>query len=114
MRGGQSAESGRCENPTTPERRTRPRKRQRLVDGFISFGPMSTPQPCTVCDLSPGGSKVTLWSAGAWRFQPGDRVTLYVPADRCEVDAQIAWRRANAIGMHFRSGFGLRPSCMAE
>ena len=105
IRGGQTPESSRRENPKPQERRTRSRKRQRLVDGFISSARAPTPQPCTVCDLSPGGSKVSLWSNSAWRFHPGDRVTLYVPADRCEVDAEITWRKANAIGMHFRSGF---------
>lgn len=103
-RAKQGAEPGRTENPKPGERRAKDRKRQRMIDGFVSSGRAPTPQPCTVCDMSSGGSKVQLWNDKA-RLRPGDRVTLYIPGDRQEVDAEVAWRKENFMGVRFTSPF---------
>jgi hypothetical protein len=102
---GEAAEPSRSESTKTANRRSKDRKRQRLVDGFISSRRVPTPQPCTVCDMSAGGSKVELWNDAARYFLPGDRIVLYVPVDRREVDAEVRWRKGNALGMQFKSAF---------
>ena len=87
------------------DRRTRNRKRQRLVDGFILSVHTPTPRPCTVCNMSVSGSKIELWNDSARALWPGDVVTLYIPVDGKEVDAEVRWRRDSAIGMRFISPF---------
>lgn len=99
-----SDEPGRTENSKPVDRRAKDRKRQRLIDGFVSSSRMPTPRPCTVCDMSSGGSKVELWNDGRSLIS-GDRVTLYIPADRKEVDAEVVWRKENAMGLRFTSAF---------
>jgi hypothetical protein len=98
------ARASRAETPRARERRSKDRKRQRLVDGFISSGRMP-PQPCTVCDISAGGSKVELWNDLSKLLQPGDRITLYIPVDRQEVNAEVRWRKENTAGLKFTSTF---------
>jgi hypothetical protein len=99
------AEDSRAETRKPAERRAKERKRQRLVDGFITSALMPTPRPCTVVDMSSGGSKIELWTDCSGQLRPGDRVTLYIPVDRQEVDGQVRWRRNNAIGLQFSSPF---------
>lgn len=97
------AEDSRAETRKPAERRVKERKRQRLVDGFITSALVPTPRPCTVIDMSAGGSKIELWADCCGQLRQGDRVTLYIPVDRQEVDAQVRWRRNNAIGLQFSS-----------
>jgi hypothetical protein len=92
-------------SPAGPvNRRRAERKRQRLIDGFLIAKGMPK-RPCTVCDMSATGSRVEVWSDASRPLLPGDRVTLYIPGDRKEIDAEVRWRKANAMGMRFTSTF---------
>lgn len=90
---------------SSADRRTKERKRQRLVDGFVSSARTPTPRPCTVCDMSLGGSRIELWGNDAKPLLPGDRITLYIPGDRKEVDAEVRWRKDKTMGLKFTSPF---------
>jgi len=103
-RAKQGPEPGRTENFKPADRRAAARKRQRLIDGFVSSGRMPT-RPCTICDMSSTGSKVELWDDNAKPLLPGDRVTLYIPGDCKEIDGKVVWRKANAMGLRFTSAF---------
>jgi hypothetical protein len=95
-------EPGHTGNAMLINRRTAERKRQRLIDGFlISKG--KPRRPCTVCDMSATGSRVEVWNDGAKPLLPGERVTLYIPSDRKEIDAEVRWRRSSAVGLRFTS-----------
>jgi hypothetical protein len=102
------AEPGKFECPTPAERRTKERKRQRLVGGFVSSARIPRPRPCTVCDMSTGGAKIELWDDTFKTMHVGDRLTLYIPVDRGEIDAEVRWRKDNTVGLRFTSAF--RPS----
>jgi hypothetical protein len=105
------AEPSPFECPKPVERRTKDRKRQRLVDGFIASSRMPKPRLCTVCDMSAGGAKIDLGHDTSTTLRPGDRLTLYIPVDRAEIDAEVRWRKENAIGLRFTSRF--RPPTRA-
>jgi PilZ domain len=95
---------GRAEPAKPADRRIAERKRQRLIDGFVSSSRMP-PRPCRICDTSSTGSKVELWSDHDKPLRPGERITLYIPADRKEIDGEVVWRKANAMGVRFTSGY---------
>jgi hypothetical protein len=105
------AEPSPFECPKPVERRTKDRKRQRLVDGFIASGRIPKPRLCTVCDMSAGGAKIELWDDTFKTLRVGDRITLYIPVDRAEIDAEVRWRKENAVGLRFISKF--RPPTRA-
>lgn len=97
-------EQSRLESLSPADRRAAKRKRQRLIDGFISSG-LLPPRPCRICDMSATGSKVELWGDDSQPLLPGDRVTLYIPADRNEIDGEVVGRTSKAIGMRFTSDY---------
>lgn len=106
-RGRHAAEPDRTASPKPADRRGKERKRQRLIDGLVVSSRPPTLRPCTICDMSAGGSRVELWQDSAKPLLPGDRVTLYIPSDRREVDAEVRWRKDRAIGLMFKSPFRL-------
>jgi PilZ domain len=97
--------AGPSKSPARAGRRAAMRKRQRLIDGFVSSDNMSR-RTCTIRDMSSIGSRVEIWSDDASkRLLPGDSVTLYIPSDRKEIDAEVRWYRANVMGLRFTSPF---------
>ena len=96
-------ESGRTKSPGPANRRAAERKRQRMIEGFISSRTVTG--PCTICDISSTGSKVALWNDSAKPLLPGHRVTLYIPADRKEIDGEVVWSKWPAAGLRFTSAF---------
>lgn len=100
---GASAERGRNPNPNPSNRRGKERKRQRLIDGFVASARFRTPRPCRVCDMSPGGARIEIWGEHDQPLRPGDRITLYIPTDRKEVDAEVRWRKESTLGLKFMS-----------
>jgi PilZ domain len=96
------SEISRTDSANRANRRAAERKRQRMIDGFIASARRPT-QPCTICDMSSTGSKVELWNDDAKPFGFGDRVTLYIPGDRKEIDCEVRWRKAKAMGLRFTS-----------
>ncbi len=88
------------EPPKPASRRVAKRRRQRLIDGFVSSDRMST-RPCTIRDLSATGSKIEFWGENVRRLLSGQRVTLYIPSDRTEIEAEVMWREANVMGLRF-------------
>jgi hypothetical protein len=103
-RARQDPEPEQRSTPMRANRRVAQRKRQRLIDGFVSSARMPT-RPCTVCDMSSTGSRVELWGDNAKPLLFGERVTLYIPSDRQEIDAEVVWRQANVMGLRFTSAF---------
>jgi hypothetical protein len=95
---------GPIEKSGPVNRRAAQRKRQRLIDGFVSSRRMPT-RPCRFCDMSATGSRIELWGKEATPLTMGDRVTLYIPSDGKEIDAEVRWRKANVMGLRFTSGF---------
>jgi hypothetical protein len=81
------------------------RKRMRLLDGFIVTDGMLTPRACTLRDVSALGACVEIWDDAVKPALLRDRLTLYIPSDGKEVDCDIVWKRANAIGLKFASPF---------
>jgi hypothetical protein len=81
------------------------RKKQRMMDGFISSDGMLAPRACTIWDMSPLGGKVELWNNDIKSSVLGDSVKLYVTGDRKEVDCKVMWRKDNSMGLKFTSGF---------
>jgi hypothetical protein len=55
--------------------------------------------------MSAGGSRIEIWGDDTKPLLPGDRVTLYVPSDRKEVDAEVRWRKEKMVGLKFTSPF---------
>lgn len=102
---GASAERGRNPNPNPSDRRGKERKRQRLIDGFVASARFRPPCPCRICDMSPSGSRIELWGAHVQILLPGDRITLYIPTDRKEIDAEVRWRKDSTFGLQFKSAF---------
>ncbi len=96
--------AGRTENRKPSDRRAAERKRQRLISGFVSSRRMPT-RPCKICDMSATGSRIELWGKEARPLLTGDRVTLYIPSDGKEIDAEVRWRKANVMGLRFTSAF---------
>lgn len=86
-------------------KRTLTRKRMRLVDGFIVTDGMLTPRACTLRDVSALGACIEIWDDAVKPALLRDRLTLYIPSDRKEVDCDIVWKRNNAIGLKFASAF---------
>lgn len=81
------------------------RKRQRLLDGFIVSEGMLSPRACTLRDVSALGASVEIWDQSVKPALLRDRLTLYIPSDRKEVDCDIVWKRDNAVGLKFSSPF---------
>ncbi len=104
-RGGPCAERGRKPSPNPSDRRGKERKRQRLIDGFVASARIRPPRPCRICDMSAGGSRIEVWGEHAHPLLPGDRITLYIPTDRVEVDAEVRWRKDTTVGLQFKSPF---------
>lgn len=86
-------------------KRTLTRKRMRLVDGFIITDGMLAPRACTLRDVSALGACIEIWDDAVKPALLRDRLTLYIPSDRKEVDCDIVWKRNNAIGLKFASPF---------
>jgi PilZ domain len=97
-------EAGPTDHPKRGNRRAAARRRQRLIDGFVFTERLQT-RPCTVCDMSATGSRIEVWGNGTQSLQPGVLVTLYIPSDRQEIDAEVRWRKANVMGLRFASAF---------
>jgi hypothetical protein len=100
-------EAGPIEKPKPVNRRAAERKRQRLIDGFILSDSMPT-RPCTICDLSATGSRIELWGDAAKLLRPGDHLTLDIPSDGKEIDAEVRWRKADVMGLRFTSAYRTR------
>lgn len=92
------------ETRTHANRRSAARKRRRLIDGFV-WSSSILKRPCTVRDMSETGIRIELWEGDTASLQPGDNVTLLIPSDGIEVDAEVRWRKANVMGMRFTSDF---------
>lgn len=95
--------AGPTESANRANRRAAERKRQRMIEGFISSRTVTG--PCTICDISSTGSKVALWNDSAKPLLPGHRVTLYIPADHKEIDGEVVWSKWPAAGLRFTSAF---------
>jgi hypothetical protein len=95
------------ETRTRANRRSTDRKRQRLIDGFVWSGSIPK-RPCTVLDMSETGIRIELWAGDTAPLQPGDHVTILIPSDGIEVDAEVRWRQGTIIGMRFTSVFRFR------
>jgi hypothetical protein len=80
------------------------RKRERLSDGFVTSERMIAPRACTLRDLTAFGCRIDIWDDLSPRLLRGG-LTLYIIADRKEVDCELMWRRDRAIGLKFTSPF---------
>jgi hypothetical protein len=81
------------------------RKRQRLQDGFVVSKGMLAPRACTLRDMTALGGCVDIWDQAVKADLLRGQVTLYIPADRMEVDCSVIWRRENTLGLKFVSAF---------
>jgi len=81
------------------------RKRQRLQDGFVVSKGMLAPRACTLRDMTALGGCVDVWDQAVKADLLRGQVTLYIPADRMEVDCSVIWRRENTLGLKFVSPF---------
>jgi methylthioribose-1-phosphate isomerase len=55
--------------------------------------------------MSATGSRIELWGDETRPLLTGDRITLYIPSDRKEIDAEVRWRKSSAVGLRFTSAF---------
>lgn len=81
------------------------RKRQRLQDAFIVSEGMLAPRACTLREMTPLGGSIEVWDGAIKPSLLAGLVTLYLPGDHKEIDCAVKWRRENAIGFKFVSGF---------
>jgi hypothetical protein len=72
----------------------------------ICHSSLSTPLTCTVRDTSSTGARieiVTQRGGNISRDRVPDQFTLFMPADRLEVDCEVMWRQGQQAGVRYTS-----------
>jgi hypothetical protein len=81
------------------------RKRQRLIEGYVWAEQMLVARGCTIRDLSPVGASIDLWqdtgSSVLRTIEVPQTATLFIVADRVEVDCEVTWRKGASLGVRF-------------
>ncbi|MGE5267088.1 MAG: hypothetical protein ACM3L9_06955 [Deltaproteobacteria bacterium] len=93
--------------PPPPEPNARWAKRSPARLGAqICHSSLSTPLMCTVRDTSSTGARleiVTQRGGNISRDRVPDQFTLFMPADRLEVDCEVMWRQGHLAGVRYTS-----------
>ena len=86
-------------NPQTPPNPRQQPRRRVLKSGLICFNARHSTLPCTVRDLSETGARLLVSGS----LNAPDTFELFVELDGIWVDCEVAWRRADQIGVRFTS-----------
>ncbi|MCU0955527.1 MAG: hypothetical protein MUC37_13230 [Hyphomicrobium sp.] len=93
--------------PPQPEPNARWAKRSPArLGGQICHSSLSTPLACTVRDTSSTGARievVTQRGGNISRDRVPDQFTLFMPAERLEVDCEVMWRQGQQAGVRYTS-----------
>jgi uncharacterized protein len=87
----------RVANRIWPDKRREPRKRTRLRSGKLFDLKGELLAECTICDRSYSGARVRVSKS----VGPNCILRFQDEVDKTTVEARVAWRRANEIGLAF-------------
>jgi hypothetical protein len=81
------------------------RRRQRFIGGFIWSDRMAASKACNIRDLSATGARVDLLNSAIKAHTLTGILTLYLPAEKQEIDCQVMWRAGDSIGLRFLGAY---------
>ncbi len=71
------------------------------MQGFIWSDGMAFPKECSVRDLSVTGARIDLPNDKVRSLTLVDMLILYFPAEKREIECQVAWRSGRSMGLRF-------------
>lgn len=102
---------------TKSERRFAGRRRSD-ARAFIFTPTLNEPYPCTICDQSATGARVTIPVNRSEFVTSADDIpdtfVIVIQRDRVSLDCSVAWRHGTSLGLRFTSPARLLPRTTAN
>jgi hypothetical protein len=87
------------------DKRLTTRRRQRFAGGYIWSDRMAASKVCNIRDLSSTGARIDLLNSAVKAHTLTGILTLYLPAEKQEIDCQVMWRDGASIGLRFLGAY---------
>jgi hypothetical protein len=87
------------------DKRLTTRRRQRFAGGYIWSDRMAASKACNIRDLSSTGARIDLLNSAVKAHTLTGILTLYLQAEKQEIDCQVMWRDGDSIGLRFLGAY---------